>query len=71
MNTVTLHDGTQVPADSEAWRHECEARHIAGLPSRAARTEWLEALERRRGREAVDQLRATIKAVWPTRKAGR
>lgn len=28
--TVTLLDGTEAPLDSEAHRHECEARAIGG-----------------------------------------
>ena len=50
MSTVTLIDGRQVDSDSEAWRHECEARAIAALPTLAQRREWLENLERRRGK---------------------
>lgn len=30
---VTLVDGRQVCSYCEAWRHECEARHILAMPS--------------------------------------
>ena len=64
MPTVTLIDGTQVDSASEAWRHECEARAIAALPTLADRRAWLESLERKRGTEAVQRLRDTIKQLW-------
>ncbi|MDT7834978.1 DUF7696 family protein [Aquabacterium sp. OR-4] len=68
MTTVTLVDGTVVDSASEAWRHECEARAITMLPTLADRRAWLENLERRRGRAAVDALRATMRALWEARK---
>ncbi|RQO57982.1 hypothetical protein DBR47_14415 [Paucibacter sp. KBW04] len=68
MQTVTLIDGTQVPSDSEAWRHECEARAIAALPSLAQRREWMQSLEHRRGKAEADRLRATMTALWKAKK---
>lgn len=65
---VTLLDGREVPADSEEWRHECEARAISDLRTLDERRAWLEALERRRGKPAADRLRATMKALWEARK---
>lgn len=67
MTTVRLIDGTEVDSASEAWRHECEARAISKLPSTGQRRAWLEDLERRRGKEAADRLRNTIKALWARR----
>lgn len=64
---VTLHDGATAPSDSEAWRHECEARAIAALPTLAARRAWLAAIAKRRGDPAADRLRATIAAIWAQR----
>lgn len=45
---------------SEQYRHECEAERILRLPSRAARKEWLDAIEKRRGAEARRALEKTI-----------
>lgn len=66
---VTLIDGRQVDSASEAWRHEAEARAIAGLPTLGARRAWLESVERRRGKSDADRLRATMKALWSAKKA--
>lgn len=63
-STVTLHDGRQVDSASEDWRHESEARAIAALPTLAQRREWLEGIERKRGKAEADRLRATMKALW-------
>lgn len=68
--TVTLLDGTEAPSGSEAWRHECEARAIAALPTLAARRAWLAAIAKRRGDPAADRLRATMRAVWSARTHG-
>jgi len=67
---VTLHDGATAPSDSEAWRHECEARAIAALPTLAARRAWLAEIAKRRGDPAADRLRATMRAVWSARTQG-
>ncbi|MBX3603174.1 MAG: hypothetical protein KF863_21345 [Rubrivivax sp.] len=64
---MRLLDGTEVDASSEEWRHECEARAIAALPSLAERRAWLEDLERKRGKPAVDRLRVTIGELWKDR----
>lgn len=67
---VTLIDGREVSSDSEAWRHECEARAIAALPTLAERRAWLGDIERRRGKPAADALRATMRAIWAARPQG-
>ena len=64
---VILVDGRQVSSDSEAHRHECEARAIAALPTLAERRAWLAAIAKRRGDPAADRLRATIAAIWAQR----
>lgn len=61
---VTLVDGTEVRADSEEYRHECEARAICALPTLADRRAWLEGIEHKRGKDAADRLRATIVKLW-------
>ena len=57
MTTVTLIDGRQVPSDSEAWRHECEARSVAHMPSTQQRHEDVDAVTRKRGAEAGKALK--------------
>lgn len=67
MTAVRLLDGTEVANDSEAFRHECEARAIAKLPTLAERRAWLDDIERMRGKPAADRLRATMRALWERR----
>lgn len=59
----TLHDGTEVAIDSEAWQHETEARAILSLPTLDARLDWLAYIDRRRGRQEGDRLWATMRAI--------
>jgi len=66
--TVTLHDGQQVDSASEAWRHETEARTILGLRNVTERRDWLDAIEKRRGKAAADRLRETVHALWKARR---
>lgn len=73
---VTLHDGRQVPSDSEEWRHECEARHIIAMPTLEQRRQHLYGrrdvttgelkggLLQKRGNDAVKRLEQTIRAIW-------
>ena len=61
---VRLVDGTIVCSTCEAWRHECEARAILRLPSLNERRAWLDALEKKRGKEARDALQVTMGAIW-------
>ena len=68
MNLVRLLDGREVDSASEHWRHECEARAIAALPTLAERRAWLEQVEKRRGKESADRLRVTMKALWEAGK---
>jgi hypothetical protein len=64
---VQLIDGSKVDSASEAWRHECEARAIAALPTLALRRAWLEDIERKRGKAEADRLRATMRQIWEAR----
>ncbi len=64
----TLIDGREVSSDSEAWRHETEARSIAALPGLPQRRAWLEDIEKKRGKVAADMLRATMKLLWEAKK---
>ena len=65
---VTLVDGREVYRDSEDWRHETEARHIARLPTLADRRAWLEVIEHKRGKAAADRLRQTIGEIWKAKQ---
>jgi|LakMenE01Jun11ns_1017448.scaffolds.fasta_scaffold7646865_2 hypothetical protein len=64
MPLVLLLDGREVDSTSEHWRHECEARAIAALPTLNERRTHLEAVEQRRGKDAADRLRVTMKLLW-------
>lgn len=64
MPLVRLLDGREVDSASEEWRHETEARAIAKLRTLAERRQCLEGIELKRGKEAADRLRATLKALW-------
>ncbi len=64
--TPTMHrliDGIEVSGDSEAWRHECEARAIALLSTREERDMWLAAIAVKRGEPEAERLRAKVKQI--------
>lgn len=61
---VTLVDGTETCSWSEAWRHECEARHVVKIPTLIERRRYLLAIRDKRGEPAWLQLRATIEKLW-------
>lgn len=54
---------------TEQHRHECEVRHVLGLAGHEARREYLDAVERRRGKPAADALRADVRALFDQRKS--
>lgn len=58
-----LHDGTEVSSDSEAWRHECEARTVLAMPTLTARRDYLAAVERKRGIAARERLQQTMLGI--------
>lgn len=64
---VTLADGRKVPSDSKEWLQECEARHILNIPTKPARIELLNLIEKQRGAEARKELEARIMALWQMR----
>lgn len=66
---VELIDGQVVSRDAEEWRHECLARHVLQLPSRAARVEWLADFEHRHGAADAARLRNTMLAVHEKARA--
>ncbi len=62
-----LIDGREVASDSEEWRHECEARAIAKLPTLADRRAWLEQIEKKHGADRAARLRQTMSQFWNER----
>lgn len=62
-----LRDGRVVCNKCEAWRAECEARMVARIASTQQRREYLDSVERKRGKAAADALRAGVQAEWPHR----
>ena len=53
--------GEPVDPYSEAWRHECECRHILDkMGSRAERAAYIAGVEDRRGKPSADRIRADI-----------
>ena len=65
---VKLADGREVPSDSPEWRGECEARHILNLPTKSARIELLDQIEKRRGPDARRELEVRILTLWELSK---
>lgn len=61
---VKLIDGRVVSSASEEWRHESEARMVAQRPTLAERRMYLDEVERKRGKEQADRLRATVLLLW-------
>jgi hypothetical protein len=61
---VTLIDGRQVDSWSEAWRAECEARHVLAMPNVHLRRIYLADVRKRRGDVAGKQLEDLVRAVW-------
>jgi hypothetical protein len=76
MQTVTLIDGTIVANDSEAWRHETEARAVLAMPTRSHRIRYMEGwtdpntgrivkgVLQHRGQPAADELKAKVLQIW-------
>jgi hypothetical protein len=61
---VRLADGTVVDSASEAWRAECEARHVLRLPTKMRRYDYLDRVEGKRGKASREALQAAVMALW-------
>lgn len=62
--------GEPVDTYSEAWRHECEVRHVVDrIPTRELRNAFLARVSAIRGQAAADQLRADAMRLWEIRQA--
>jgi len=59
---VTLRDGRLVCSSCEAWRLECEARHVLTLKNKAIK-EYLEGVRAKRGIDASVALRNEMLAL--------
>lgn len=70
MSAVTLIDGSRVDSASEAWRHECEARHIARLPTSEQRHDYIASVSKRRGPEAAHALQALATQIYTSERKG-
>lgn len=70
MNTATLITGEQVSSSSEAWRHECEARHVAQLATRAERQHYIAEVTRKRGAAAGQALQTLATTIYNTERKG-
>lgn len=68
MSTATLIDGSTVCSASEAWRHECEARHIAHLPTREQRQEYVARVTAKRGPAAGQALQTLAATIFKTER---
>lgn len=71
MPTVFLIDGRQVDSAGEEWRHECEARYVAQLPSQAARHGYVACVKDRRGEAAGRALWALATIIYTAERAAR
>ena len=54
-----------IDKNSEAWRRLCEARSIARRPDLMQRIDWLDDIERRRGRDARAELDVEVILALP------
>jgi hypothetical protein len=63
MSAVTRITGDQVDSASEAYRLECEARELLRRNT-TDRREYLAAVERKRGTEACEELKAVFLKLW-------
>lgn len=63
---VELLDKRTVCNTCPDWRMECEAREVLKMPLEDRR-EYLTGVDARRGKQAGDELRAAITAMWEKR----
>lgn len=70
MSFVTLIDGRQVDSASEDWRHECEARYVARLPSREQRQDYIASATKKRGPEAGQALQTLATQIYHLERNG-
>lgn len=65
---VTLYDGQVVSSYSEAWRAECEARHVLRMGAKEERQAYLALVDEKRGTAAAERLRDLVMKIWRARR---
>lgn len=68
--TIVTSELTGQPIDtySEQHRHECECRHILGLPDQYARNDMLAMIAKRRGAAASERIRVDVAVIFLLRQ---
>ena len=61
--------GRRVCTWCEAWRAECEARYVCGLPDIRQRRGYLGKVVQARGQKAGDALMRRVKVLWEAGEA--
>jgi hypothetical protein len=61
---IVLRDGRTVCTSCDDWRLETEARMVVKMEGRSARANYLNGVEKKRGKVAGDVLRAEVLAQW-------
>lgn len=54
--------------ESEEWRHACEVRHVVAMSSVSDRREYLDLVEKRRGKVSGEKLRDAVSREWLARR---
>lgn len=49
---------------TEAFRHECEVRFVVNMPGPQERRDFMDGVEKKRGKPAADRLRDGVRAAW-------
>ena len=69
MNLATSElTGQPIDTYGEDWRHECECRHVIGLPDQYARNDMLAMIAKRRGAAASDRIRVDVAVIFLLRQ---
>lgn len=70
MADSNIHDDALAYTYTEAWRHECEVRDIVkrNYPDGHAVKCELDEIEKKRGKESADKLRADCRKEWTKRR---
>ena len=70
MADSNIHDEAMAYTYTEAYRHECEVRHRVKkhFPDGMAMKSELNEIEKFRGKEAADKLRADCRRAWAKRR---
>lgn len=65
---MTLITGETVSNYSEAFRVECEARHVLTMPLHQRRRH-IEMVEQKRGKDAVENFKKLVRILWDKKRA--